>query len=82
MNHEIRTPMNGILGLAQLLLAPSLSETDRLDYAQTVLRLGQSLLWLLNDILELTKIEAGKFQLDLADLNPAQLLKDTQAQPP
>ncbi|WP_083633806.1 response regulator [Rhodoferax antarcticus] len=79
MSHEIRTPMNGILGMAQLLLAPSLSETDRLDYAQTVLSSGQSLLGLLNDILDLSKIEAGKFQLDLADLNPAQLLQDTQA---
>jgi len=79
MSHEIRTPMNGILGMAQLLLTPGLSEHDRLDYAQTVLSSGQSLLSLLNDILDLSKIEAGKFQLDLAEVNPAALLQDTQA---
>ncbi|MBB1074117.1 response regulator [Rhodoferax sp. 4810] len=79
MSHEIRTPMNGILGMAQLLLNPHLSETERLDYARTVLSSGQSLLGLLNDILDLSKIEAGKFQLELAEVSPAQLLQDTQA---
>ncbi len=78
MSHEIRTPMNGILGMAQLLLAPGLSEQVRLDYARTVLHSGQSLLTLLNDILDISKIEAGKFQLDMAELDPAQLLQETQ----
>ncbi|APW45166.1 hybrid sensor histidine kinase/response regulator [Rhodoferax antarcticus] len=79
MSHEIRTPMNGILGMAQLLLTPRLSERDRLDYARTVLSSGQSLLGLLNDILDLSKIEAGKFQLDLTEVDPAELLAQTQA---
>lgn len=79
MSHEIRTPMNGILGMAQLLLTPRLNERDRLDYARTVLSSGQSLLGLLNDILDLSKIEAGKFQLDLAEVDPAELLAQTQA---
>ena len=79
MSHEIRTPMNGILGMAQLLLNPHLSDTERMDYAQTVLSSGQSLLGLLNDILDLSKIEAGKFQLELAEVSPPQLLQDTQA---
>ena len=79
MSHEIRTPMNGILGMAQLLLKPKLSETDRLEYARTVLSSGQSLLTLLNDILDLSKIEAGRFQLDLTRVEPEHLLQETRS---
>ena len=79
MSHEIRTPMNGILGMAQLLMSPQLTDSQRLDYARTVLSSGQSLLSLLNDILDLSKIEAGKFQLDLTELDPSALLADIQA---
>jgi len=79
MSHEIRTPMNGILGMAQLLTQPSLGERDRLEYAQTVLSSGQSLLSLLNDILDLSKIEAGHFELDLSAVEPARLLQETHS---
>jgi len=79
MSHEIRTPMNGILGMAQLLAQPSLSERDRLEYARTVLSSGRSLLNLLNDILDLSKIEAGHFEVDLSPVDPAQLLQEAQA---
>ena len=78
MSHEIRTPMNGILGMAQLLLMPGLSEIDKRQYTQTILSSGQSLLSLLNDILDLSKIEAGKFQLDAAVFLPEAMLLDTQ----
>jgi PAS domain S-box-containing protein len=64
MSHEIRTPMNGILGMAQLLLMPNLQDSVRNDYARTILSSGQALLGLLNDILDLSKIEAGKIQLE------------------
>jgi PAS domain S-box-containing protein len=79
MSHEIRTPMNGILGMAQLLIQPNLSERDRLEYAHTVLGSGQSLLSLLNDILDLSKIEAGHFVMDLSPVDPAHLLQETQS---
>jgi signal transduction histidine kinase/ActR/RegA family two-component response regulator len=79
MSHEIRTPMNGILGMTQMLLKPHLSERNRLDYAHTVLNSGKSLLSLLNDILDISKIEAGKFQIDLVTMNPEQLLKETHS---
>lgn len=78
MSHEIRTPMNGILGMAQLLLEPKLSEHERLDYARTVLNSGQSLLSLLNDILDMSKIEANKLQLEQSIFEPAQLLHESQ----
>jgi PAS domain S-box-containing protein len=76
MSHEIRTPMNGVLGMAQLLLMPELSETERDDYAQTILSSGQTLLTLLNDILDLSKIEAGQLQLDATVFEPETLLRE------
>jgi len=77
MSHEIRTPMNGILGLAELLLMPDLQEAQRRDYTRTILSSGQTLLTLLNDILDLSKIEAGKFQLNATVFEPTSLLRET-----
>ncbi len=79
MSHEIRTPMNGILGMAQLLLAPSLPNRERLDCARTILNSGQTLLTLLNDILDLSKIEAGKLELETVPLEPGHILREAQA---
>ena len=76
MSHEIRTPMNGILGMAQLLLMPQLTDRVRCDYARTILSSGQSLMTLLNDILDLSKIEAGKFQLDKLVFDPEALMHE------
>lgn len=77
MSHEIRTPMNGILGMAQLLLMPNLTETERQEYARTVLSSGETLLALLNDILDLSKVEAGRLDLQEAVFEPEQVLGDT-----
>lgn len=76
MSHEIRTPMNGILGMAQLLLMPGLTEIEREEYARTILASGQSLMGLLNDILDLSKVEAGKVELEQAEFEPARILGD------
>jgi signal transduction histidine kinase/ActR/RegA family two-component response regulator len=76
MSHEIRTPMNGILGMAQLLLDPSLTLQERMEFARTILNSGQTLLVLLNDILDLSKVEAGKLELKQAVFDPAQLLDE------
>ena len=77
MSHEIRTPMNGILGMAQMLLMPTLTEQERHDYARTILASGQTLLALLNDILDLSKIEAGKLDLIAADADPGRIVTET-----
>ncbi len=79
MSHEIRTPMNGILGMAQLLLLPGLDEQERIEYARTVHNSGQTLLRLLNDILDLSKVEAGKLELSLAAFSPRQIVDETIA---
>ncbi len=77
MSHEIRTPMNGILGMAQMLLMPNLQEDVRNDYARTILSSGQTLLTLLNDILDLSKIEAGKLRLESQAFSPEALMHET-----
>ncbi|MDP1525774.1 MAG: ATP-binding protein [Rhodocyclaceae bacterium] len=79
MSHEIRTPMNGILGMAQLLLLPGLSEEERIEYARTVHNSGQTLLRLLNDILDLSKVESGKLELSLAAFSPRQIADESIA---
>lgn len=76
MSHEIRTPMNGILGMAELLLRQEVSRVEREDYARTILNSGQTLLVLLNDILDLSKVEAGKLQLENLPFEPRQLLHE------
>lgn len=77
MSHEIRTPMNGIMGMAQLLQMPGLSEAERNEFVQTILSSGQTLLMLLNDILDLSKVEAGKIELNPTDFDLRQMLFDS-----
>jgi len=62
MSHEIRTPLNGILGMAQALHARDLSVEEH-DMVATILESSKSLMTILNDILDLSKIEAGKLEL-------------------
>ncbi len=76
MSHEIRTPLNGILGLAQLLIMPGHDPEKQQEYAKTILSSGQILLVLLNDILDLSKIEASKLELNATATDPQQLLEE------
>ena len=79
MSHEIRTPMNGILGMAQLLMMDGLTEAKRKEFVRTILGSGQALLAILNDILDLSKIEAGKMELNVSPFDAVALVEDVAA---
>ena len=72
ISHELRTPMNGVLGAAQLLSASRLEPTQR-DYLSIIRNSGDNLLNLLNDILDMTKIEAGKMNFEVVDVDVDEL---------
>ncbi|HKX44541.1 MAG TPA: PAS domain S-box protein, partial [Burkholderiaceae bacterium] len=64
MSHEIRTPLNGLLGLARLTLQPGVDEARKRQYLAQILDSGQTLAGIISDILDVSKIEAGKIALE------------------
>ncbi len=76
MSHEIRTPMTTILGYTDLLLEETCTDTDRQTYLATVRRNGEHLLQLINDILDLAKIEAERLRSEQVDWPLRQIIDD------
>ena len=76
MSHEIRTPMNSVLGVIQLLQQDELTEEQR-ELTEIAMQSGKKLVDLLNDILDLAKIEAGKIELEIADFDLPSMISDT-----
>lgn len=75
MSHEIRTPMNGVLGLADLLLERDLDEPSR-DYATIIRNSSESLMRIINDVLDFSKLEADKLQIESAEFNLRNVIEE------
>ncbi|WP_460822349.1 two-component regulator propeller domain-containing protein [Lysobacter olei] len=78
LGHEVRTPMTGVLGMSELLLGTSLDRQQH-GYVESIRRAGERLLRLVNDALDLARIESGKLELDLQPFDPRALVEETVA---
>ncbi len=78
MSHEIRTPLNAIIGFSQLMNRDKQLTRQQKDYSHSIMRAGEHLLTLINDILELSKVEAGRIRLNPTSVNLPALLNDIQ----
>jgi len=76
MSHEIRTPMNAIIGFSELLKEEDLSNEDRMDFINNITVAGESLLNLIDDIIDIAKIEADQLKISLSDCNINHLLNE------
>ncbi len=79
MSHELRTPMTAILGFVELLDESGTNAATRSDYVHTIKRNSEHLITIINDILDLSKIEAGKMALEPANVDPVKVTADVCA---
>ncbi len=75
MSHEIRTPMNGVMGMAELLIKTELTDKQKM-FAEVIVKSGSSLLMIINDVLDFSKIESGQLKLDLAPFDLKEVVED------
>ncbi|TVQ33351.1 MAG: response regulator [Phycisphaeraceae bacterium] len=79
MSHEIRTPMTAIIGYADLLLEPQQSERNRAETIHTIRTNSEHLLAIVNDILDISRIEAGKLEIERIEASPSQIVLEAES---
>jgi signal transduction histidine kinase/ActR/RegA family two-component response regulator len=76
MSHELRTPLTAILGFADVLADTSITDSQRAEHVNTIRTSGKHLLGVINDILDLSKIEAGRMTVESIDTEPASIVEE------
>jgi PAS domain S-box-containing protein len=76
ISHEIRTPLGAILGFAEFLRKDDISREDRIHFLDIILKSGQSLNRIINDVLDLSKIEAGRIDIEMSDFNLNNMIEE------
>jgi signal transduction histidine kinase/ActR/RegA family two-component response regulator len=76
MSHEIRTPLGAVLGFSELILEAELTAEDRSTYGRAIVRNGKHLLALVNDILDLAKVEAGKIEVEEIETSLQEIISE------
>ena len=74
MSHEIRTPMNGILGFTSLLEEPDLSGRQQKEYVKIIQKSGQRMLNTINDLVDISRIEAGQVEVNLSEFDVSNMI--------
>jgi PAS domain S-box-containing protein len=80
MSHEIRTPMNAIIGFTQLLSDPNIASNKKEEFIKIITHNGQTLIRLIDDIIDIARIEAGQLTINIAECHLNVLLSELQKQ--
>jgi PAS domain S-box-containing protein len=80
ISHEIRTPMNAIVGFANLLREPGLSKEDQLSFTDIISKSSNHLLAIVNDVIEISNVEAGRLKFSISDVDLPELVNDLYQQ--
>ncbi len=75
ISHEVRTPMNGIIGFSELLNDPNLTKNEQIEYAQIVMTSSKQLIHIVEDIIEISRLQTGQVKVDLQKTNINKILQ-------
>ncbi len=79
MSHEIRTPLNAILGFAELMFTPEQTHEDNINAVSTIRRSGDQLLRIINEILDISKVEAGHMELEEIEVDVVSMVEEVRS---